>query len=151
MKFLLLALLIVPLTACLEKEQGALKDNQLAIETANGETHVFNIELAITIEDQAKGLMFRTDMAEDAGMLFYFGEETERGFWMKNTLIPLDIIFIKTDGTIHYVHEKAIPEDLTRIPSYGPVTAVLEINGGMAEKLNIQKGDTIKHNVFAND
>ncbi len=147
-KFLTLALLILPLAACFEKSE-AMTDERLVIETESGKNHSFNIELAVSVEDQVKGLMFRTELDEDAGMLFYFGEEAERGFWMKNTLIYLDIIFIKADGTIHYIHEKAIPEDLTRIPSYGPVAAVLEINGGMAKKLGIQKGDTVKHNVFS--
>lgn len=151
MKILLIALLILPLSACLEKKERANSIYQLLIQSANNKAHVFDIEIAINKPDQVKGLMFRTEMAEDAGMLFYFGEETERAFWMKNTLIPLDIIFIKANGTIHHIHERAIPEDLTRIPSYGPVAAVLEINGGMAEKLNIQKGDIIKHSVFGNN
>ena len=90
-------------------------------------------------------------MAENHGMLFYFGgEEAGRRFWMKNTLIPLDMIFIKADGTIHHIHENAIPKDLTGVPSNGPVAAVLEINGGVSRKLELQKGDKVKHRFFEN-
>ncbi|MAZ76889.1 MAG: hypothetical protein CMH31_06280 [Micavibrio sp.] len=92
--------------------------------------------------------MHRTTLAENAGMLFYFGAEQPRSFWMKNTLIPLDLIFVKLDGTIHHIHENAIPKDETPLPSQGNVGAVLEINGGLSKKLGIKPGDTIKHQFF---
>lgn len=154
MKFLFIALMLLPLSACLDKAdkqkiQEELTVNQeLSIKTSDGVTHDFNIEYVSTLEDMARGLMYRTEMAEDAGMLFDFGTESERKFWMKNTLIPLDMIFIKSDGTIHHIHKNAIPEDLTRISSKGAVKAVLELNGGSAEKLNIQIGDKIEHPIF---
>ena len=152
-RLLFLIVLLLPLHACkpelIESDIGLESFNQLVIEKVNGDTHAFDIETVTTIEDMAKGLMHRTEMAEDAGMLFYFGgQEVERRFWMKNTLIPLDMIFIKRDGTIHHIHENAVPHDLTLIPSRGPVAAVLEINGGLSAKLGFKVGDKVKHTVF---
>lgn len=144
--FIICAFFVLPLTACGAQETQNNK-NVLAIETKGGEQK-FNIELALTQEEQMQGLMNRTSMAEDAGMLFYFGDEAERGFWMKNTLIPLDLIFIKANGTIHHIHENAVPQDLTSIRSNGPVAAVLEINGGLAHKLGISVGNNVKHPFF---
>ena len=92
--------------------------------------------------------MNRPSMPKDFGMMFIFNDEQERGFWMKNTLIPLDMIFIKKNGLIHHVHANAQPHDLTSVKSNGPVIAVFEINGGMAEKLNIKAGDMINHPFF---
>jgi len=150
-KYLFLALLIFPLTACQEKEQAPVTQSyhELIIADEAGSIANFKIEIALTPQDQAKGLMHRTQLDEDAGMLFYFGEETEHSFWMKNTLIPLDMLFIKADGTIHHIHENAVPQDLTSIPSRGPVAAVLEINGGMAAKLGIKEGNIVKHPFFS--
>lgn len=133
------------LTACQDDKSSNTK---LDIINAAGETHSFKVEVVTTPEDQAKGLMFRESMPEDEGMLFYFGDEAERGFWMKNTLIPLDMIFIKSDGTIHRIHENAIPHDLTSVASFGKVSAVLEVNGGISRKLGFKAGDQVKHAVF---
>lgn len=155
---LFVLLLIFPLTACQEKEGEAAEQQQviydpqntrnLEIITNDGTSHVFEIELAVTPPQQQKGLMHRTEMAENAGMLFYFGREAERGFWMKNTLIPLDLIFIKQDGTIHHIHENAIPHDLTSMKSNGPVAAVLEINSGLSNKLGFVVGNKVHHPFF---
>lgn len=147
MRYLLIALIILPLTACFEKQDSS-HVNELKIISANGQSHEFKIEIARTDEEKIKGLMFRTKMPEDAGMLFVFDNEEERNFWMRNTLISLDMLFIKADGTIHHIHKNAIPEDLTRISSNGPVQAVLELNGGISDKLNIQAGDKINHAIF---
>lgn len=138
-------------------EEGKAKDSlppsipgTLLIETRDGNAHRFTLEFAITEPQIIKGLMHRTEMAPDAGMLFWFGDEAERAFWMKNTLIPLDMIFIRKDGTIHHIHENARPRDLTSIPSQGPVAAVLEINGGISAQLGLQPGDTVRHVFFKN-
>lgn len=150
-KFIFLALLLFPLSACGQGEEGggASPDiNQLSIVTADGREVDFEVELAITEEQKATGLMNRLEMPENAGMLFYFKQEQEVRFWMKNTLIPLDMIFIKVDGTIHHIHENAVPLDLTGVPSNGVVSAVLEINGGLSEKLRLSVGDKVKHRVF---
>lgn len=122
----------------------------VSIISSDGIRHDFNVELAITPPQQERGLMNRTQMDENAGMLFMFPGEDERAFWMKNTLIPLDMVFIKKDGTIHKVHDSAVPNDLTSIPSDGPVTAVLELNGGIAKKLGIKAGDKAHHPFFGN-
>ncbi|MCI5059520.1 MAG: DUF192 domain-containing protein, partial [Alphaproteobacteria bacterium] len=96
-----------------------------------------------------KGLMHRTELPENAGMLFWFGgREQERRFWMKNTLIPLDMLFIKANGTIHHIHENAVPHDLTGISSKGPVAAVLEINGGLSQTWVLAAGDRVVHPYF---
>lgn len=143
---LLIVTLVFLLGACQEK---AVSTSSLDIVTRSGQTYPFNIELALTQNEQMKGLMFRESMPEETGMLFYFGgEEAERGFWMKNTLIPLDLLFIRGDGTIHYIHKNAVPHDLTSIRSNGAVAAVLEINGGLTSKLGIKEGDIVKHAVF---
>lgn len=154
-KYIILAFLVLPLSAC--KEEKVSTDGlvpvkeRLSIITTDGKEHPFDIELAITLEEKATGLMHRTEMAEDAGMLFYFGDEVKRTFWMKNTLIPLDMLFVKRDGTIRHIHENAVPHDLTVIPSQGGAAAVLEINGGMSQKLGIKAGDRVKHEFFSYD
>lgn len=148
----LIILFITPfLTGCGEPEGGrGLPVQPLTIETQSGQIHEFEVELALTQEEMSVGLMFREDMDDDKGMLFYFGQEREINFWMKNTFIPLDMIFIKADGTIHHIHENAVPEDLTPIPSQGRVMAVLEINAGLSKKLGIQPGDRVNQALFAN-
>ena len=89
--------------------------------------------------------MFRQKMDKNAGMLFDFGEERQVAFWMQNTFIPLDMIFIASDGTIRNIHVNARPQDPTSIPSDGPVQFVLEIPGGRSVELGIKKGDRLEH------
>ncbi len=125
--------------------------NTVSIISSDGKEHIFDVELALSEDEQAKGLMHRESLAQNAGMLFVFGEEKDRGFYMKNTLIPLDMIFIKKDGVIRYVHENAIPHDESTILSNGPVYAVLEINGGLSAMLGIKAGDTVHSKFFNNE
>jgi len=111
-----------------------------------GETeHTFTIEIADTPEATSRGLMFRRTLAPDAGMLFDFFNERPASFWMRNTLIPLDMLFIRANGEIVRVHENAIPHDETPIPSGAPVRFVLEIPGGRAAELGIGAGDVFVH------
>lgn len=149
--FLLFVATII-VCACNPNEGAARLGNlteSLTIVTATGDKHEFEVELALSAEQQRQGLMNRSSLPEDGGMLFWFGgEEVERSFWMKNTLIPLDLIFIRLDGTIHHIHHNAIPYDLSPIPSNGAVAAVLEIKGGMSKNLGIQIGDHIKQRFF---
>src|SRR5262249_55728420 len=100
--------------------------------------------------ERARGLMFREKLGPYEGMLFDFYREAPVGFWMKNTLIPLDMVFIASDGTIRHIHANAKPHSTDTIPSEYPVRAVLEINGGSARLLGIKPGDKVKHPIFGN-
>ncbi|HEY0526602.1 MAG TPA: DUF192 domain-containing protein [Stellaceae bacterium] len=115
-----------------------------------GAKHRFAIELAETPEQMAQGLMFRRSMASDAGMLFDYHRVQPVSFWMKNTLIPLDMIFIEPDGRIAGMHERAVPLSLTPIQFDQPVRAVLELNGGTADRLGIKPGDHVLYAGFNN-
>ena len=119
-------------------------DGRLPIANAKGD-YSFNVEVVDTPESRAQGLMFRTSMAPDAGMLFDFKESRQVSFWMQNTLIPLDMLFIRHDGTIANIQVNAKPLDPTSIPSDGPVEFVLEIAGGRSVELGIKAGDTVLH------
>ena len=109
-----------------------------------GKVHNFRVELARTSYEQAKGLMFRTSMKPDEGMLFPMRPPREAAFWMRNTVISLDIIFIGTDGRISNIAANAVPYDETPLPSVGQAVAVLELNGGRAAQLGIVTGDRVK-------
>ncbi|TPG13090.1 DUF192 domain-containing protein [Sphingomonas oligophenolica] len=110
--------------------------------------HCLSVERATTAAEQEQGLMFRTDLAPDGGMLFWpypagGGAPQDANFWMKNTPTPLDILFIRADGTIARIAENTIPFSETPIPSGEPVAAVLELVGGRAAALGIAEGDTV--------
>lgn len=120
----------------------------LAIETESG-LRQFRVELAETPAEQQKGLMFRETLENDKGMLFVFPDSREASFWMKNTLIPLDIIFIDADRVIHHIHADAVPHDETPISSNGKIIAVLEIPGGQAKSQDIKTGDIVKTPLLA--
>lgn len=134
----LLSALLLFLAACRQDEA------RLEIETKSG-VHAFQIEIADDDTERAQGLMFRTSLADNAGMLFDFGSERDVSFWMRNTLIPLDMIFVRRNGEIARIHENAIPQDPTPIPSGEPVQFVFEIIGGRARELGLAAGDKIKH------
>lgn len=113
-----------------------------------GGSHVLRVERAVTAAQQARGLMYRTDLKPDGGMLFYpypagGGGPREASFWMKNTPTPLDILFIRADGTVATIVENTVPFSETPILSREPVSAVLELVGGRAAELGIAEGDTI--------
>jgi len=110
--------------------------------------HAFNVEIADNEEERQKGLMFRESLPEDGGMLFDFGNPQPATIWMKNTLIPLDILFIDTDGEVVAIARNAVPHSLRLISPGVPVKGVLEINGGAAAKLGIKPGDTVVHPMF---
>lgn len=149
-KYLIALLLVFPLVACGNDglDNNGLPVQPISIETQSGTTHNFDVELALTPKEMSVGLMYRDDMDDDKGMLFFFGQERELSFWMKNTFIPLDMIFIKKNGKIHHIHENAMPQDLTSITSQGKAIAVLEINAGLSAKLGISVGDKVKHSLF---
>src|SRR3546814_9581416 len=112
--------------------------------TTGGVRHAFKVELAATQPDQARGLMFRTDIGADEGMLFPSREPTVRSFWMKNTPLSLDIIFIGADRRIINIAANTTPYSLDSVVSDGPALAVLELNGGRAAELGIAPGDKVE-------
>ena len=124
-------------------------DNTLILKNKTSE-HQIQIEIARTLDEMRTGLMFRKSMDENAGMLFDYQTERPVTMWMKNTYIPLDMLFIKKDGTIHRIERNTTPHSEKRIPSGSPVAAVLELNAGTANRLNISAGDTVIHSIFKN-
>lgn len=122
---------------------------QLTITTASGPAPLsFMIEVARSPRQKALGLMYRRSLADGRGMLFPYDEEQEVSMWMKNTYIPLDMLFIKADGEIHRVAAMTEPFSERIIKSEGPVKAVLEIAGGDAKRLGIAPGDKVHHPLF---
>ncbi|PZQ99321.1 MAG: DUF192 domain-containing protein [Cereibacter sphaeroides] len=109
----------------------------------------FTVEVADDGQERAQGLMFRESMPRSAGMLFIYPAPQRASFWMKNTLIPLDMIFVDGAGRVLRVHENAKPQDLTPIDGGTGVVAVLEINGGLSRKLGIAPGAEMRHPAFA--
>ena len=105
----------------------------------------FTVELAITPEEQARGLMFRETLPRGAGMLFLYDRPQRVAFWMRNTLIPLDMIFVDATGTVTRIHHEAVPLDETPIPGGDGVLAVLEINGGLARRFGMTEGTELRH------
>ena len=110
--------------------------------------HAFSVEIAQNDAERAKGLMYRKELPEGQGMLFDFQHEQEVGFWMENTYISLDMIFIRADGRILRIVENTEPLSTRIIPSGGPVRGVLEVIAGTAHKLGIVAGDRVAHPIF---
>lgn len=145
-----LALLLPLLVGLLPQLAAAGDTTDLVIVSAAG-AHTFKVELALTEAEKAEGLMFRRELAPDAGMLFDMGPgEHIATFWMKNTYLPLDMLFIRADGRIQNIAERTVPQSLDTVPSDGPVKAVLELNGGTAARLGIKPGDMVRHRLFGN-
>ncbi len=126
---------------------GSLKTSKLTIASGD-ERHAFTVELARTPAEQTQGLMYRRKMADDAGMLFPFPWAQQAGVWMKNTYIPLDMMFVADDGRIVNIAQRTVPLSLAVVSSEGPVRAVLELNGGTAARLGIRPGDRVVHPFF---
>lgn len=122
----------------------------LIVSKSDGSNLGFDVELAISDEQRSKGLMYRTELAPDKGMLFIFKDDRPRRFWMRNTYIPLDIIFLRPDGSIINIVANAEPRTETGRFSSGPAKAVLEIPGGRAEELGIKAGDIVRHALLGN-
>jgi hypothetical protein len=136
---IVLALLLVALPAwALEK----FATSELTVETA-GEPHKFSIELALTDAQMEQGLMWRPVMPADHGMLFDFRAPTPVTMWMKNTLIPLDMLFLDPTGRIVDIHEHAVPHSTDIIAAKTPVRYVVELNGGTVARLGIKLGDLV--------
>lgn len=126
----------------LDPSEAGLDQVQLCVKSGE-KNHSFTVEVARTSAQQARGLMFRTSLADDRGMLFPFPDRRMASFWMKNTVIPLDIIFVRDDGRIENIAANTTPYSTDPVESTGPVTAVLELRGGLAAELGIKAGDTV--------
>ncbi|MBB4399428.1 MULTISPECIES: DUF192 domain-containing protein [Rhizobium/Agrobacterium group] len=144
-KSAVMALLFFMLAAAAQaQQQQTFSSEPLRIETAGGKSHDFTAELALNNAQREQGLMFRKSMPPENGMLFDFGEPRDVAMWMRNTLIPLDMLFIGRDGRITHIHENAVPHSEVIISSRGPVKFVLELNGGTAKRYGIKPGDLVR-------
>ncbi len=141
--FLFLAMILTLSFSAETHAQLRFDKQPLTIETKAGQRYAFTVELALDSGQRQQGLMFREKMEPDAGMLFDFDEAREISMWMRNTLIPLDMLFIGEDGTIRHIHAGAVPHSEAIISSEGPVKFVLELNGGEAARRNIAVGDRV--------
>jgi hypothetical protein len=130
--------------------QPTLPQSPLTIDTGE-DYHRFVVELADDGYEQQRGLMFRQSVGPNEGMLFDFGRDSERAFWMRNTLVSLDMLFVRSDGVVHRIAANTIPLSNARVPSFGPVRAVLELAGGRAAELGIEPGDIVRHQIFGNN
>jgi len=135
---------LLGLVAALVLSTAAARAEPLVIHTG-GSAYKFEVEVVTTPDTRAQGLMFRKSMAANAGMLFIYPGEQAVSFWMKNTLIPLDMLFLKSDGSIAHIAHNAVPMDETPIDSGAAVKAVLEVNGGTANALGIKEGDRVEY------
>jgi uncharacterized protein len=145
--------LLIPFAACqpsaspavtLERSAAGLEQAPLTITTANGRKHRFIVEVAATPAEQAQGLMHRQSLAPDRGMIFPYDPPQPAAFWMKNTLIPLDMIFIAPGSRIARIEANTIPHSLEPVPSGEPIEAVLELAGGRSAELGIAAGDRVE-------
>ena len=121
----------------------AFKSEPLSVETAKGATHKFTVELALTDPQMEFGLMYREKMAADHGMLFDFGTPRPVMMWMKNTVLPLDMLFLDQNGVVTHIQENAVPYSEAIISSEGPVNYVIELNAGIIKKLGLAVGDKV--------
>jgi len=148
-RFALLALLLfaVPVRA---DSSGPVTfgHSEVKVATLGGASFRFAVEVAETPDQLHQGLMFRDAMADDAGMLFLLGTEEVASFWMRNTFLPLDMLFIARDGRVTDVHRNAAPGSTAIISSTVPVVAVLEVNAGITGRLGIHSGDRVIHPAF---
>jgi uncharacterized membrane protein (UPF0127 family) len=129
---------------CLLLASAALREEKLTIHTEKSGPVEFTVELAVTDGERAQGLMHREEMAADRGMLFDFGVTREAFMWMKNTILPLDMLFIAEDGRIAHIQEDTEPFSEAVISSRAPVRFVLELNAGAARKWGIKPGDRVE-------
>ena len=142
-----LSTLFVLLLAAHSGLEAKMRQDKLVLVTSAGE-RIIDIEVAETSEEKALGLMFRTSLDDTKGMLFPYNGPQEISMWMKNTLIPLDMVFIRADGTVHRIEARTEPLSERVIGSNGPVTGVLELAGGAAERLGLKPNDKVRQSHF---
>lgn len=143
----LLASLWLLAGTALADDAALSKIEPLTVATEAGAT-MFTVEIADTPGLQERGLMFRQRLPDDRGMLFDFGQPKQVAMWMKNTLISLDMVFIRADGTVAGIAENAKPQSLDVLGVQEPVLAVLEVAGGTAKRIGLKPGDTVYHRIF---
>lgn len=148
-RFLVSGMAAIALVLSAPAALAELETSSLTIESANG-THAFTVEIADDPEEITTGLMNRESMDADAGMLFDFGQPREAAMWMKNTLIPLDMLFMDPSGKVIAIARQTVPGSLRTVSPGVPVKSVLELNGGRAAELGIEPGDEVVHPIFGN-
>ena len=144
---LLLFMSLVAVFGGMASGQAEMRKDVLRLITSSGE-HRFQIEVAVSGEDKARGLMFRRSLADDAGMLFPYEPPQEATMWMRNTYISLDMVFIRADGIVHRIELGTEPFSEAVIASNGDVLAVLELKAGIANRIGLKAGDRVVHNLF---
>jgi len=145
LRLVMLALAIVIIPGLCVAQTDQLQKIEIASKSGS---HSFLVELAVNDQQRARGLMYRKELPQGRGMLFDFQREQEVGFWMKNTYIPLDMIFIRADGTIHRIAANTEPLSERSVMAGAPVRYVLEVIGGTAAKLGIEPGDKVTGNAL---
>lgn len=130
-------------------DRAAAQELQPLTIVSDGERHAFEVEIADTPQARAQGLMFRRSMPSDRGMLFDFGRVDMVSMWMRNTYIPLDMLFIRADGVIARIARDTEPLSERSITSGEPVLSVLELNAGVTERLGVEPGDRVEHPLFS--
>jgi uncharacterized membrane protein (UPF0127 family) len=140
-------LVVAVLCSALIQPADAMRRETLTLVTGHGPV-VIDIEATETMDEMQRGLMFRTHLAEKAGMLFTYDQPREVTMWMENTHIPLDMVFIRADGVVHRIEAWTEPFSRKTIPSRGDVLACLELPGGAAERLGLKPGDRVEHPAF---
>jgi hypothetical protein len=146
LRLIFLYRLVLPLFATIVCSSAAwgFEDSALSVQTSSGE-HLFTIEIARTSQEQALGLMHRRDLAPDYAMLFPFEQPREASFWMRDTYVSLDMVFIAEGGAVHRIERGTEPLSLRSVPSRGPVIAVLEFVAGTADRIGLAPGDLVIH------
>jgi uncharacterized membrane protein (UPF0127 family) len=145
---LLLLLSLFLAAAAVPAGAEGLKRERATLVTAGGKTYEFDVEIADSADTRARGLMFRRRLGARAGMLFFYDSEQHISMWMRNTYIPLDMIFIKENGSVHRIQEDTEPFSEEVILSGEPVFAVLEVNAGTTRELGLRPGDRVEHPRF---
>jgi uncharacterized protein len=140
-------LFVLVLSAGLLYPAQAMRRETLKLLTASG-TQVIDTEIADTLEEKAQGLMFRTHLDDKSGMLFFYDRPQEITMWMRNTYIPLDMVFIRRDGVVHRIEAMTQPLSDDIVASRGQASACLELAGGAAERLGLKPGDRVEHRFF---
>ena len=147
-RFLIIAAVALAAAPALAQPQTGLPTADIVVQTESGK-HKFKVELATTPDQMARGLMYRREMAADHGMLFDYGrDQAGISMWMKNTFIPLDMLFVKSDGSVLNIAERTVPQSLASVSAAGAVRVVIELNGGTASRLKIKPGDKVLHPMF---